>query len=109
MKQSLDRYVIRGPRHNINFLRDVLENERFNRGTITTKFIPEEYSDGFKGHTYTEAELEDLLAIAAIIHYRKTDRKVLSWLHWSFFSNSPSGTWTASWPRRTRPTCIGGF
>ncbi len=75
MKRSLDRYVIRGPRHNINFLRDVLENERFNRGTLTTKFIPEEYPDGFKGHTYTEAELEDLLAVAVVIHNRKTDRK----------------------------------
>jgi propionyl-CoA carboxylase alpha chain len=43
MKRSLDRYVIRGPRHNVNFLRDVLENKRFNSGKITTKFIAEEY------------------------------------------------------------------
>jgi propionyl-CoA carboxylase alpha chain len=75
MKQSLDRYVIRGPRNNVNFLRDVLENDRFNKGTITTKFIPEEYPNGFSGHKYTEAELEDLLAVVAVMHYRKTDRK----------------------------------
>ncbi len=75
MKRSLDRYVIRGPRNNVNFLRDVLENAKFNSGKITTKFIEEEYPKGFHGHKHTEAELEDLLAIAAVMHYRKEERK----------------------------------
>ena len=75
MKRSLDRYVIRGPRHNVNFLRDVLENKRFNSGKITTKFIGEEYPTGFHGHKYTEAELDDLLAMVALMHYRRQDRK----------------------------------
>lgn len=75
MKRALDRYVIRGPRHNVNFLRDVLENKRFNSGNLSTKFIPEEYPNGFKGHQYTDAELQDLIASVAVMHFRKAERK----------------------------------
>lgn len=71
MKRALDRYVIRGPRHNVNFLRDVLENERFNAGRLTTKFIAEEYPKGFHGHRYTQAELDDVLAVAAVMIFRR--------------------------------------
>lgn len=75
MKRALDRYVIRGPRHNVNFLRDVLENERFISGKLTTKFIEEEYADGFHGHVYTASETEDLAAITSCMHYLRLYRK----------------------------------
>jgi propionyl-CoA carboxylase alpha chain len=52
----------------------VLENKRFNEGNLTTKFIPEEYPNGFHGHRYTEAELDDVLAIAALMIFRREQR-----------------------------------
>lgn len=75
MKRALDRYVIRGPRQNVNFLRDVLENKRFVSGKLSTNFIPEEYADGFHGHVYTDAEIHDLLAIVTAMHYVRLYRK----------------------------------
>uniref|UniRef100_A0A6B2KZI5 Propionyl-CoA carboxylase alpha chain, mitochondrial n=1 Tax=Arcella intermedia TaxID=1963864 RepID=A0A6B2KZI5_9EUKA len=69
MKEALDSYVIRGVKHNVNFLRDVLENKRYNEGNISTKFIPEEYPEGFSGHKLTPKEEKHLLSIAAGIHH----------------------------------------
>jgi len=69
MKEALDSYVIRGVKHNVNFLRDVLENKRYNEGNISTKFIPEEYPEGFNGHKLTPKEEKHLLSIAAGIHH----------------------------------------
>jgi acetyl/propionyl-CoA carboxylase alpha subunit len=42
------RYVIRGVKHNIAFLRELCDHPKFIDGNITTKFIEEEYPDGFK-------------------------------------------------------------
>ena len=46
LKKALDTYVIRGVNHNVPFLRSVLENERYVKGDISTKFIPQEYPNG---------------------------------------------------------------
>ena len=43
MKYALDTYVIHGVQHNGAFCRDVLDNPRFEQGTLTTNFIAEEY------------------------------------------------------------------
>ena len=69
MRDALDSYVIRGLTHNVNFLRDVLDNERFISGRLTTKFIPEEYPRGFKGHVLTDAEHDQLVVFAAGLHH----------------------------------------
>lgn len=74
MKRALDRYVIRGLRHNVNFLRDVLENKKFNSGKYSTQFIPEEFPKGYHGHVYTEAELRDLISTVAVIFRRRYER-----------------------------------
>lgn len=55
MKKALDDYVIKGVVCNINFVRDVMDNERFMKGDLTTHFIDEEYPPpGFKGHVLTQ-------------------------------------------------------
>jgi propionyl-CoA carboxylase alpha chain len=69
MKYALDTYVIRGLNHNVNFLRDVLENKRYCSGNISTKFIPEEYPQGFKGHVLTPEETNQLLLLTASLHH----------------------------------------
>uniref|UniRef100_A0A915A7R3 Propionyl-CoA carboxylase alpha chain, mitochondrial n=1 Tax=Parascaris univalens TaxID=6257 RepID=A0A915A7R3_PARUN len=49
MRDALDNYVIRGPTHNIPLLRDIIEEKRFRKGDITTKYLPETYPEGFMG------------------------------------------------------------
>lgn len=74
MMSALDKYRIEGLDHNINFLRDVMENTRFITGDISTKFIPEEYPNGFHGHVLTEEKRGILGAAAAIINYESMIR-----------------------------------
>jgi len=67
MKRALDRYIIRGLNPNVNLLRDIIGQERFMEGRLTTKYIPEEYKDGFKGHVLTQIEKYSLLSVTAAI------------------------------------------
>lgn len=67
MEDALDNYVIRGVTHNIPLLREVIVNTRFVKGDISTKFLSEVYPDGFKGHTLTPRERDQLLAIASSV------------------------------------------
>ncbi|XP_077339087.1 propionyl-CoA carboxylase alpha chain, mitochondrial [Lithobates pipiens] len=68
MEHALDHYVIRGVTHNIPLLREVIINSRFIKGDITTKFLPEVYPDGFKGHNLTTQEKNELLATTASLY-----------------------------------------
>ncbi|NXX92068.1 PCCA carboxylase, partial [Centropus bengalensis] len=68
MEEALDNYVIRGVAHNISLLREVIVHPRFVRGDISTKFLPEVYPDGFKGHELTDLERRELLASAASLY-----------------------------------------
>uniref|UniRef100_A0A4W3HFJ1 Propionyl-CoA carboxylase subunit alpha n=1 Tax=Callorhinchus milii TaxID=7868 RepID=A0A4W3HFJ1_CALMI len=67
MEEALDNYVIRGVTHNIGLLREIIIHPRFVEGDITTKFLPEVYPDGFKGHKLTDFEGKELMATAASI------------------------------------------
>ncbi|KAF1321588.1 Acetyl-coa carboxylase, biotin carboxylase subunit, partial [Globisporangium splendens] len=71
MKVALDNYVIRGPGNNVSFLQDVYRHPRFVSGKITTKFIAEEYPDGFDGVKLTKDELKDLTVVGAIMHLQR--------------------------------------
>ncbi|MBN3316073.1 PCCA carboxylase, partial [Atractosteus spatula] len=65
MEEALDNYVIRGVTHNIPLLREIIGHPRFVKGDISTKFLPEVYPEGFKGHQLTDSEQEELVATAA--------------------------------------------
>uniref|UniRef100_A0A671KYT8 propionyl-CoA carboxylase n=1 Tax=Sinocyclocheilus anshuiensis TaxID=1608454 RepID=A0A671KYT8_9TELE len=68
MEDALDNYVIRGVTHNIPLLREIIVHSRFVSGDISTKFLPEVYPDGFKGHMLTAGERRELLATAAALY-----------------------------------------
>ncbi|NXV00189.1 PCCA carboxylase, partial [Cettia cetti] len=68
MEEALDNYVIRGVAHNISLLREVIVHPRFVQGDISTKFLPEVYPEGFKGHKLTDLERRQLLATAASLY-----------------------------------------
>ncbi|GLE05377.1 hypothetical protein PINS_up014390 [Pythium insidiosum] len=71
MKSALDHYVIRGPGNNISFLQDVYRHPRFVSGKITTKFIAEEYPEGFDGVRLTATEQDELTVVGAVMHLQK--------------------------------------
>ncbi|KHN76191.1 Propionyl-CoA carboxylase alpha chain, mitochondrial [Toxocara canis] len=74
MRDALDNYVIRGPTHNIPLLRDIVEEERFRKGDITTKYLVETYPDGFLGAVLSEEEERDIIALSAVLQARKSAR-----------------------------------
>ncbi len=49
MHEALDSYVIKGLSHNLCFLKELVRHPRFGRGDTSTKFIPQEFPDGFHG------------------------------------------------------------
>ena len=67
MKEALDSYVIRGVTHNVDFLRTIMENEKFLSGDLSTAFIGQQFPDGFKGHSLTQLQRTQLLAAAAVL------------------------------------------
>eukprot|EP01147_Barroeca_monosierra_P010874 gene10874-2949_t len=75
MNVALDSYVIRGVKHNIPLLREVYSHSRFLSGDITTKFLEEEYPEGFSGHELKAEETQQLLAAAAEVYYRQALHK----------------------------------
>ncbi|XP_018322476.1 propionyl-CoA carboxylase alpha chain, mitochondrial-like [Agrilus planipennis] len=65
---ALDSYVIRGVIHNIPLLRDILTENRFVKGDISTNYLPQVYPEGFKGRTLNERDTEKLVAIASALY-----------------------------------------
>lgn len=68
---ALDSYVIRGVQHNINFIRSVYDHPRFKSGDISTKFIEQEFSNGYFGYNLTKPQRNCLVATAALTHIAK--------------------------------------
>ena len=68
---ALGEYVISGISHNISFLQAILGHKRFILGDISTKFIDEEYPEGFLGAELT-SEIT-LIFIASAVHIHMTD------------------------------------
>ena len=76
--QALDRYLIKGINHNIDFLSAIMQHPRFQAGeTVTTGFIAEEYPDGFHGAPVSPETRDALVAAAAIIHAETVAREQL--------------------------------
>ncbi|KAJ8980065.1 hypothetical protein NQ317_012905 [Molorchus minor] len=65
--KALDSYVIRGVTHNIPLLRDILTEGRFNKGDISTNYLPQVYPEGFKGLQLKEEDKNKLLSMASAI------------------------------------------
>ncbi|WP_343345483.1 acetyl/propionyl/methylcrotonyl-CoA carboxylase subunit alpha [Sphingomicrobium sp. XHP0239] len=64
---ALDAFELEGLADNIDFLSALLQHERFRSGNLTTKFIEEEYPEGFVGAPADKTLRRDLVAIAAIV------------------------------------------
>ncbi len=75
MGAALDAFAIDGFRHNIPFLAVLMRNERWRKGNFSTKFIAEEFPEGFKP-PIPEGEVRDaLVAVAASIDHLSNQRR----------------------------------
>nr|WP_114388869.1 acetyl/propionyl/methylcrotonyl-CoA carboxylase subunit alpha [Notoacmeibacter marinus] len=72
MGDALDSFVVDGIGHNIPFLSAIMAHPKWRSGDITTKFIEEEYPDGFEGAEPRQNDLRDLAVAAALIRRRST-------------------------------------
>lgn len=68
MEKALDEYVIRGLRHNISLLRDVITKPTYIAGELTTSYLKEQYPDGFKKAELSSEELKTLYTASACAH-----------------------------------------
>nr|8SGX_S Chain S, propionyl-CoA carboxylase [Leishmania tarentolae]8SGX_V Chain V, propionyl-CoA carboxylase [Leishmania tarentolae]8SGX_X Chain X, propionyl-CoA carboxylase [Leishmania tarentolae]8SGX_Z Chain Z, propionyl-CoA carboxylase [Leishmania tarentolae]8SGY_B Chain B, propionyl-CoA carboxylase [Leishmania tarentolae]8SGY_S Chain S, propionyl-CoA carboxylase [Leishmania tarentolae]8SGY_V Chain V, propionyl-CoA carboxylase [Leishmania tarentolae]8SGY_Y Chain Y, propionyl-CoA carboxylase [Le len=71
MEKALDEYVIRGLRHNICLLRDVVTEPRYRSGSITTNYLQEQYPNGFKKAELTAEEMQLMYEVAACVHLKR--------------------------------------
>ncbi len=75
MRAALDGFELEGIGHNIPFLQAVMNHPKFISGDISTAFIEEEYPDGFTGASVSDAEIDKVVAIAALTHTIAETRK----------------------------------
>jgi propionyl-CoA carboxylase alpha chain len=71
---ALDRFVIRGVRHNLDFLGAVLAHPRFRTGDISTAFIEEEFPGGHAPGAVEDPLRRRLAAVAALLHETIAER-----------------------------------
>lgn len=74
MKEALVSYTIKGISHNISFMEAILANPRFAAGDISTKFIEEEYPQGFSGAELSSENMEIFLAVGLFAYLREAER-----------------------------------
>nr|WDE40206.1 propionyl-CoA carboxylase alpha chain [Tegillarca granosa] len=70
MEKALDSYVIKGVTHNIPLLRDIITEEKFVAGNISTNYLPSIYPDGFQGKVLSGDQVHELAAMAAAIYIK---------------------------------------
>jgi propionyl-CoA carboxylase alpha chain len=75
MGRALDAFVIDGLRHNIPFLAVLMRNERWKEGRLSTKFIAEEFPDGFTPPQPQGVVRDTLAALAAAIDHISNERR----------------------------------
>jgi propionyl-CoA carboxylase alpha chain len=75
MGSALDAFAIDGFRHNIPFLAVLMRNERWKEGRLSTKFIVEEFPEGFKPPKPVGAVRDTLVAVAAAIDHMSNLRR----------------------------------
>jgi len=73
--RALDAFAIEGIRHNIPFLSALMEHPRWREGRLSTGFIAEEFSEGFKPVQPQGEVGQRLAAVAAAIDHRLNARK----------------------------------
>src|SRR5207253_925371 len=72
---ALDAFAIDGIRHNIPFLAALMAHPRWRAGKLSTGFIAEEFSEGFRNPAPKGASAKMLAAVAVAIDHKLGSRK----------------------------------
>jgi len=75
MSLALDKFQVRGIRHNLTFLSAVVDHNRFREGQISTAFIDEEFSDGFVETELVPTRMDVLSSVSAARHAAQVQRE----------------------------------
>jgi propionyl-CoA carboxylase alpha chain len=68
MARALEDFHIEGPGHNTAFLSAVMDQDRFASGKLSTRYIVDEFPDGFHGLPVTSEQDELMIAVAGAMH-----------------------------------------
>jgi propionyl-CoA carboxylase alpha chain len=72
---ALDAFTIEGFRHNISFLSALMQNERWQKGRLSTAFLAEEFPHGFHPLAPAGETARVLVAVAAAVDHVLGERK----------------------------------
>ena len=75
MSLALDKFQVRGIRHNLTFLSAVVDHNRFREGQISTAFIDEEFRDGFIETDLVPTRMDVLSSVSAARHAAQVRRE----------------------------------
>ena len=73
--EALDRFVLEGIRHNVPFLASIMSKPRWREGALSTRFIKEEYPDGFSPPPPEGAMAQRFVAVALAIDRALDERR----------------------------------
>ncbi|RAI37543.1 acetyl-CoA carboxylase biotin carboxylase subunit [Rhodoplanes roseus] len=73
--RALDGFYVEGIRHNIPFLSTLMQHERWRAGRLSTRFIAEEWPDGFHPLQAEGERAKIIAAVAAVMEFQTTERK----------------------------------
>ncbi|HHL42585.1 MAG TPA: acetyl/propionyl/methylcrotonyl-CoA carboxylase subunit alpha [Hellea balneolensis] len=68
MKEALDVFEIKGVGHNIPFLSAVYDQDRFERGDLSTNYIAEEFAGGFAGVPLNPGDARAIACNCVLMH-----------------------------------------
>ncbi len=74
MQAALDRFILRGPEHNIAFLASLVRHSLFTAGRLSTELIADAFPEDFRGTPLEGTILDNLLAGACCVHLRESAR-----------------------------------
>ncbi len=74
MARALEDFHIEGPGHNTAFLSAVMDQDRFASGQLSTRYIVDEFPDGFHGLPVKPEQSELMVAVAGAMHLTLTRR-----------------------------------
>ncbi|CAL8981717.1 Acetyl-/propionyl-coenzyme A carboxylase alpha chain [Rhodoplanes serenus] len=73
--RALDCFYVEGIRHNIPFLSTLMQHPRWIEGRLSTRFIAEEWPDGFHPLPAGGDRSKIIAAVAAVMEFQTTERK----------------------------------
>ena len=77
MINALDRYLVNGVQTNKHFLSNIFQHKDFKSGNFTTKFIEENYINGFDSRKSKIINFDEMMAVATFVHFKKVKLFIL--------------------------------